>query len=104
MFTVHIGELSRKAHEVEEKWINQQVNRRRREGRAVCVRVEIHDSDACMTLFSCGCALGGGGRWSPNRKQRAIHDLWLKHGLDKCDFTGGHVIAFLKQLRRLVEP
>lgn len=102
MYTVYIGEEERREEEVRESWINQQINRRRHDGEAVCVRVSIDDGGESMFLASCGCPRGRPGQWSPGRKQRMIHDLWLHHGLDKCDFTGGNVVAFLKRLDNIL--
>ena len=44
---------------------------------------------------------GGGGR--PARpREKAIFDLWDQRGLYDSGFTGGNLIAFLKQLNQYI--
>lgn len=98
MFTITIGGLQRSSGELTESWVNQQVNKRRREGKEVCVRLSVNG----ITLTSCGCPpTGGRGGGTLSRMQKRIIQLWRKHGLDECEFTGGNVVAFLKQLSNI---
>ena len=96
---VEIAGETRSASEADAQWINQQINRRRRDGLAVCVRVTIEDSAIHLTLSTRGCPVGDATRRA-NVEERPIIDLWRKHHLDQDDFTGGDVVAFLKQLNR----
>jgi len=50
MITVRIGETEKELGQVDESWINQQINRRRADGITVCVRVFIKKHDVDMVL------------------------------------------------------
>ena len=97
MIRVRIGDAERELSIVSESWVNQQINRRRADGQNVCVRVIIRQDQLNMTLSTPSCQKGSGGR-PPNRHEEQIFTLWEKRGLNKDQFTGGNLIAFLKQL------
>lgn len=86
-----------------ESEITQAVNRRRDDGMPTCVQVRVKEGDVDVVLRTpqCGSNGGGGGR-SPTAKEQRIFDLWERLGLQRDGFAGGHVIAFLKQLRSLI--
>ena len=98
MIKVRIGETERDLEESDERWINQQINRRRDDGHDVCVRVVIEKGDINMTLSTPNCSHGS-GYFHPNDKERLVIDLWEKRGLNKKNFSGGNLISFLKQLK-----
>ena len=83
----------------DEAAINEQVNRRRDDGAAICVHVRITGDGIDLPLGTPGCGGGGGGRQLSEREQRLV-DLWRRHGLSDDQFAGGNVVAFLQQLRR----
>lgn len=97
MVFVKIGGVERRVEEIDESWINQQIHRRRAAGEVVCVMVRIDTATAKVTLATSACGGAGGGR-PPNPEERRIIDLWRKHRLDANHFTGGNLIAFLRQL------
>ena len=99
MIRVRIGDAERELSSVSENWINQQLNRRGADGQSVCVIVIIHQDQLNMTLSTPNCSKGSGGR-PPNRYEEQVFNLWEKRGLNQEQFTGGNLIAFLKQLRR----
>jgi hypothetical protein len=86
----------------DEGTINQQVNRRRDDGAPICVQVRIQAGDLNMTLATPQCASGFGGGRPPNPTERRVFELWEKLGLTSEGFAGGQVVAFLKQLRKLL--
>lgn len=100
MITIRIAEEERQLDSVDEQWINQQINRRRADGQAVCVRVTVHEDGLDMVLSTPNCTGGGGGR-PPRPQEKEVFDLWNQRGLNDADFTGGNLVAFLKQLKRL---
>ncbi len=103
MVTVQIGTSGeRRLEEADESWINQQINRRRAEGQPVCVRVSIQTDGLHMSLSTPSCAGNGGGGRAPNAREQQVFDLWQQRGLNSNDFTGGNVVAFLKQLDRWI--
>ena len=103
MITIKIGSSEQSFESADESWINQQINGRRRDGQSVCVRVVINNGSINMALSTPSCTSGGGGGRPPNAQEQRIFDLWEKQGLNKPDFHGGNLIAFLKQLRRLTD-
>ena len=105
MVTLTIGSSQRNLgsrSDVDESWINRQVNGRRADGEQVCVRVRIETSGLDLTLASAGCG-GGRGSGSLSADEQRLVDLWVERGLSKADFAGGNVVAFLHQLFRLIE-
>lgn len=91
------------SRDIDENWVLEQINRRRRDGEKVCVRVSINEQPIHVSLSTPGCpGIGGGGRL-PNEDEEKVLDLWDKLGLNKVDFGGGSLIAFFRQLRRIVD-
>jgi len=101
MVTITIGGESRDVGDVAESWITQQIERRRKDGVPVCVRVEIKLTGLQMALSTPGCGSVGGGGRAPNDNEREVFAIWEKLGLNRADFSPGSVIAFLKQFRRV---
>ncbi len=104
MISLTIGNSQRRLasrSDIEENWINQQINGRRADGQTVCVRVLIEHGPVNLSLGSAGCP-GGGGGGSLGREEQRIVDLWLERGLGLTDFAGGNVVAFLHQLLRML--
>jgi hypothetical protein len=86
-----------------EPWINQQINRRRADNQIVCTEVTIHHDPLNMLLRTPGCETGASGRGGgrpPSPQEQSIYDLWGSLGLNDARYTGGQLVAFLKQLRR----
>ena len=102
--TIRIGNETRDLATVSESWITEQINRRQADGQNVCVQVSIH-TDAVRTVLSTpGCGGGGGGGFRPpNPNEQDVFELWNKRGLSTGGFTGGSVVAFIKQLKKLLE-
>jgi hypothetical protein len=104
MVTLQIGNDSREIRtksDIDETWINQQINRRRAEGQKVCVRVTIDEGNVRLLLATPGCGTGIGSPRPLNSSERDLFELWSGRGLDRIDFTGGSVIAFLRQMPQL---
>lgn len=97
---IKIAEDERLLSEVDEQWINQQIHRRRATGQTVCVRVTIDEGLLNMILSTPNCGSGGGSRRPPRPQEKEIFDLWNQRGLDQPDFSGGNLVAFLKQMER----
>jgi hypothetical protein len=96
-----IGNVEKDLDSVSERWINQTVNQRRDDNQPVCVKVIITEKpSADIILSSADCGSGGGGGRKLTDKEQNIVGLWGK--LVDNGFRGGHVIAFLKQLRKIL--
>jgi hypothetical protein len=101
MISVKVGNDEKPLDDVSPDWIVQQIERRRRDGIAVCVVVSVRTTDLNMHLSTPECAGGAGGR-PPNARERAVLELWQKHGLNEAGFAPAHVVAFLVQLKRVL--
>jgi hypothetical protein len=102
MIRIQIGDEERDLDNADEHWINQQINRRRADGKSVCVRVTIHAGDLDMVLSTPTCGASGGGSRPPRPGEKEVFDLWNERGLNKADFTGGNLVAFLKQIKNVL--
>jgi len=98
MIIVKIGDTEKELDSIRESWINQQINRRRADGNSICVRVTIHENQLNMTLSTPNCPSGSGSR-PPTTKEKRVFDIWDQKGLNTEKFTGGNLIAFLKQIK-----
>lgn len=99
MVFVKIGNEERALDDASPDWITQQIERRRRDGIAVCVVIRIKTADLDIQLATPGCSRNGGGGRPPNANERVIFELWRKHGLNEAAFAPGRVVAFLAQFR-----
>lgn len=95
---VQIGTSERDINDIEPNWVNEQINRRKKDGVPICVRVAIKQEDINMVLATKDCPGDGGGGRPPNRREKEIFDLWDKLHLNLESFSGGNLIAFLKQI------
>ena len=105
MITIQIEDSIRtlsNPRDIDENWINQQINRRKGERRPVCVRVTIKDDSVNIILASADCTNIGGGDRPPNSKEQGIFDLWDRVGMKKKECHGNNLVAFLKQLRNII--
>ena len=103
MSTIAIGSETRPLEQADPEWITQQINRRRQEGASVCVRVQIKTSDLNIPFATPTCASsGGGGGRPPTAREQGFLDLWIKHKLNEREFSPGNVVAFVKQVLRLI--
>jgi hypothetical protein len=101
MIKIRIGDSEKDLSVADESWINQQINRRREDGQTVCVKVTVHEGGLDIVLSTPTCGSAGGDR-QPTTKEKEVFNLWKERGLDNADFTGGNVVAFLKQLKHLL--
>lgn len=99
MIRVIIGDSERELSNISEHWINEQINRRKRDGLSICVRVIINEDQLNLSLTTSGCRHTATRGRAPNKYESEAFDLWDKTGLNKENFSGGNLIAFLKQLK-----
>lgn len=102
MVAVRIETEDRNFQTANESWINQQINLRRRDGQRPRVRVRIEDDKVSTVLLTPGCPNGAGGGRQPNPQEKEIFDLWDRLRSNTSNFIGGNLVAFLKQLSRLL--
>jgi hypothetical protein len=98
MIKIRIDNCEEDISSVSENWINQQINGRRADGYKPCVQVKLKNDHLNMVLSTYTCPKGMGSR-TPNEYERRVFDLWEKQGLNKTDFQGGNIIAFIKQVQ-----
>lgn len=102
MIKVSIDGTEKIDQEIDERWINQQINKRNVEGITPCVRVSIFENGVDLVLSSKSCKGTSSGEANFTIRQKRIIDLWTKNHLDKDEFSGGNLNAFLKQMRSLL--
>ena len=103
MISVRINGDARKwPEEADEHWVTQQINRQRAAGQSVCVRVTITSGPVDVTLSTPGCPAGAGGYRPLRPQEQEVLSLWSDRHLNDTGFTGGDLVAFLKQVGRAV--
>lgn len=102
MITIKIDTVEQQLENLDESWILQQINRRRDEGDSVCVIVKIDEPNVKIILATKDCGNAGGSARALTREEERVVERWRKHHLDKPEFAGGELVAFLKQLARLL--
>lgn len=105
MIDLKIGANARKfnnLNEIDESWINQQINHARNDSQPICIRVTIEEGSVNLFLTTQGCASSGGGSRLPNRDESRVFDLWSEMKLDGRDFQPRKFIAFFKRLRDII--
>lgn len=100
MITIQIGEDIRPLEDAHESWITQQVNKPRGDQLPICVRLTIRTSGIDMILATPDCGGGGGGGRKPRPVESDLFQLWDKHKLNSDEFTGGNLLAFIKEMDR----
>ncbi|MDP1682073.1 MAG: hypothetical protein Q8L39_09910 [Burkholderiales bacterium] len=98
MSKVRIEDSERTIGEATPQWINEQINRRRADGIAVCVQVIFDQKPLEFALSTPTCARGGGGGRPLNQEELKVLSLWEKLHLNTPEFTSGNLVAFLKQV------
>jgi len=102
MIRIQIGIDERTIDAAEPNWINQQINRRRSLQEPICVRVKIKIGDVNLMLSTPNCQCFGGDGSPLNSKENQIVELWNRLRLNENDFSGGNLVAFLKQVDKLL--
>lgn len=96
---VEIAGERRPLSEADPQWVHEQIGNRQRAGQAVCARVYVTGDGLDFVLSTPTCRDSGGHRRA-SPEELPFVELWRKRGLDQEDFTSGHLIAFLQQLKR----
>lgn len=100
--SITINGEQRDLQDADAHWINSHITRRRAAGEIVCVRVVIDENGVDLNLATPTCGLRGGGGRPAKPNERGILDLWNRFNLNSADFTGGEVVAFTEQVKRLL--
>ncbi len=95
---VKIGPNARDIKEADSSWINDQINCLRKQGTPICVQVFVERDSVTLRLATCGCPSAMGGSRSLTAQEMEVVALWRKLHLDSDTFTGGNLIAFLRQI------
>lgn len=103
MNTIRIGTAERRLVDADTQWIQEQLEARRREGANSCVRITIKVDGADVALETLNCQSRPGARREPNALEMSLFDLWEKHHLREAAFSAGNLVAFVQQVRRLIQ-
>ena len=101
MITIKIGTAERRDGDINTRWIQDQVNARRRAGKKICVRFKIDCGDINLNLPSRDCPKTGGGGRKLNIKEEFILDEWRKKGFPNKDVNPGMVVSFWEFMKRV---
>lgn len=101
MIIVSIGNEQRALQDATPAWIQEQIQRRRADGQSICARVSIQQDGLNVNLATPSCVSSQGGGRPPNPNEKEVFALWADRGLNDPHFSGGNLVAFLAQLRRL---
>lgn len=97
---VKIGNEQRPLDEANERWISEQLRRRKQDGASTCIQVYLKTSALDVVLSTADCPSGAGIPRPARPKEQEVFDLWKMFGLGGSGFTIGNLIAFLHQVRR----
>jgi len=107
MNTIKIGTSERRGGGINARWITDQVNARRKEGKKFCVILKVNCGDVNLSLPSRDCPTagggGGGGGRKPNAKEEMILKEWRKNGFHDQDVNSGMVVSFWEFVKRLCD-
>lgn len=79
MISLKIGSVERKDGNIEERWIAQQIRKRREDGNPICVQAVIHHCDVNIVPTSAACkGTGAVVGASPIGKNRSFLDYGTK--------------------------
>lgn len=101
MIKVQIGSETREMDTIDERWLTQQIVRRRQDGLPVCVKVSISNRDADVTFVSAECPATGGGGKALNARENELLDVWCESGMSESRVVPGALLSFLKKIRHL---
>lgn len=102
MIKFEINGAERQMEDAGEGWVNEQINRRRRDNQPICVRVWVEKKPEVDLVFSTpDCPPSAAGTRHLTRRENEIVQLWRKRGLNEPDFTAGNLWSFLRQAARL---
>jgi|SRR5690554_1191138 hypothetical protein len=105
MVTLRIGDAEREISspsDIEEGWINRQIQVRRANGETVCAAVAIERPPVSLVLPVGDCPPGGRRRAQLHPTEQRVVALWREQGLDQADFASGRIIVFLRDLFRVL--
>ena len=106
MIDVKIGSNKRQFENIsviDENWINQQIQGLKRDGHQICVRISVNEGPVNVLLATADCSSNGGGGREATADERRVFELWERLGLKDGEIAGGKVVAFFKQLRRIID-
>ena len=105
LIKIRIGNNERQfddLYDIDESWINQQINKRKEDKEKICIRVYIKNELVDVLLTTSACIKESGARRKPNFRETEIFSLWEVRGLNEEKISGGKLISFFKQLRKII--
>lgn len=101
MITIKIGTAEQRDGDINARWITDQVNARRKEGKKFCVIFKVNCGDVNLNLPSRDCPTtgGGGGGRKPNAKEERILEEWRNKGFPDKDVNPGMVVSFWEYVK-----
>jgi hypothetical protein len=86
------------AAQIDEGWVNRQLNRRPAGEAPPCIQVRIRTDRVAMALATEACPASGAPGRSPNPDEHQIYRLWEDRVLSAERTAGGLLIDFLRKV------
>lgn len=102
MITIKIGTSERRGREINERWIQDQINTQKRKGEDVCVRVKINCTGVDLTFSTEN--VDNMKDWKPrsySKKEELVIDEWMKKGIPTKTVHPGMVVSFWEFAKRI---
>lgn len=99
---IFIDEMERDISQADTHWVVSQIKQRLCDNGRVCVQILIRQGDLNLRLTSADCPQEKAVPRKAKPHEQEVFDLWNKFVSKDQDIEGGHVVAFLNQLRRIV--
>lgn len=99
MVRIKIDNEERPLNEAPDWWIDDQIKRRRRENKKVCIKVIFEQGELSFLIPTHGCPRTGRSRGTLSEQEKEIFERWVALGLDKPEFEVGQLFTFLKSWR-----
>ncbi|WP_147303542.1 hypothetical protein [Rhodohalobacter sp. SW132] len=103
MIAIKIGTADRRDGDIDARWITDQVNARRREGKKICVLFKVNCGDVNLNLPSRDYPKAGGGGRKPNVNEEFILDEWRKMGFPDQNLNPGMVVSFWEFVKQICD-
>lgn len=103
MITVAINNSKRSNDDINQRWIQHEVNSSRSAGLSACVKVTIKKKDIDLYFVSKTCSRGGGGGISRPFTPDELYliDKWRKIGFEEMDVNAGMLVHFMQEISRI---
>jgi hypothetical protein len=102
MVMLRVDSRDVKLDNVNESWIVDQVERRRRDGICVNIRIIFREEEVIIAIVTPEYWPSGRPIEKPTERQKRVIDFWRQCNLDREDFRCDDLIHFLRRISALL--